>query len=476
MNYDIDIWLVFAARDNEPLPLDKGGKGWVSHFQKFLEMVLAQAAGTKPRVVTVNESSSFSISDVNHSSVMIPILSKNFMEAGKCLEIVEQFHSQTSAHGQNHVFFKVLKAPLAPRDQPPVMRDWTGYDMFQTDSKTAAGWEYTDFFSPEAERQFWMKLVDLAYDIRNSMSAWKAKEMTRSPVKGKTVFLAETASDLSAQRNVIRRELQRYGYGVLPAYALPSSLDEAEKAVKNALENSSIAIHLIGNLYGEAPRGSDLSMVEIQNEMASETAREGWAKGQKFLRLLWLTPELGNASKEQLAFISRIKRSTEAQSGAEIFQNSIEDFKNLLRREFLEKTTATEEMVQGRSLYLIYDQTDADGVAPFKEVISKEGIKVLEPVFKGDLLTMRKQHTSNLRNMDAALIFKGKVNDQWVRMKVMDLLKAPGFGRTKPIRAKGIIASGDLNSLNGFRNQQITLISGDTDRSIENMKALIKEI
>jgi hypothetical protein len=88
-------------------------------------------------------------------------------------------------------------------------------------------------------------------------------------------------------------------------------------------------------------------------------------------------------------------------------------------------------------------------------------------------LDVRKRHIENLQNFDGAIIFKGKVNDQWVRMKVLDLLKAPGFGRKKPIQGKAIVGTG---SLDGFKNQNLTLISGDNNRSIETLKNFLSEL
>ena len=78
----------------------------------------------------------------------------------------------------------------------------------------------------------------------------------------------------------------------------------------------------------------------------------------------------------------------------------------------------------------------------------------------------------NLRNFDAAIIYKGKVNDQWVRMKVLDLLKAPGFGRNKPIRGKAIVSESSLDS---YKNQNVTLISGDSNKSVESVKNFLQE-
>ncbi len=57
-------------------------------------------------------------------------------------------------------------------------------------------------------------------------------------------------------------------------------------------------------------------------------------------------------------------------------------------------------------------------------------------------------------------------------MKVLDLLKAPGFGRNKPIRGKAIVSE---NSLDNYKTQNVTLISGDTNKSVESLKVFLQE-
>jgi len=65
-----------------------------------------------------------------------------------------------------------MKAPLSLPEQPPRLRDLIGYEMYQLDTETGLQKEYSDFFSQEAEKQYWMKLVDLAYDILIYMKPW----------------------------------------------------------------------------------------------------------------------------------------------------------------------------------------------------------------------------------------------------------------------------------------------------------------
>ncbi len=475
MAMEIDVLIHFADKDNEK---GKGtDSGWVTQFKKFLELMLYQVLGTRPNVVLKSEFDSATASTMDNAAVLVAVLSKDFVQSGRCLDTVEAFFKTTAASKFNRVF-KVLKAPLTLQEQPPRLRDLLGYDMYQLDSETGQMKEYSDFFSEEAEKQYWMKMVDLAYDIHETLLLLKqgeAKTEVKNIYRRKTIYLAETGHDLSVQRNIIKRELQRHGYIVLPNHTLPTRFADLERSVKKDLHDSTLSIHLVGSAYGEIPEGADLSIVDIQNRLAAETAVSKRTSKEDFSRLIWISPNLKNASDKQRAFIDTIRRDTEAQEGAEILQNPLEDFKNIMREELLESEERKgAEDFSGKSIYLVHDRVDNSEVKPFRDEIEKLGFKVLTPEFEGDLLESRKKHIENLRTFDGAVIFKGKVNDQWVRMKVLDLLKAPGFGRKKPIKGKAILSE-NQTSLDGFKNQNLTLISGDKRKSLESLKHFLEE-
>jgi len=475
MTFDVDVLITFAQKDNETA--SKTDTGWVTHFRKFLELMLYQVLGTKPNILLKDEFDSVTASTLDNVGVMVAILSKDFVQSGRCLDTVESFNKVAASSKSNRIF-KVMKAPLMLAEQPPKLRELLGYDMFQIDTETGLMKEYSDFFSQEAEKQYWMKMVDLAYDIHESLLF--LKEGTKSEVKNlfrrKTIYLAETGHDISVQRNIIKRELQRHGYMVLPRQTLPNNANELERIVKKDLEECSLSIHLIGSAYGEIPEGGDRWVVDIQNRIAAELSVVKRQNKEDFSRLIWISPNLKNASDRQRAFIDNIRRDIEAQEGAEILQNPLEDFKNIMREELLEAQDKEYEDFHGKAIYLVHDRIDENEVLPFKEAIEKSGFKVLTPAFEGDLLDVRKQHIENLRNFDGAIIFKGKVNDQWVRMKVLDLLKAPGFGRKKPIKGKAILSSSQPTStMESFKSQNVTLISGEAPKSIESLKVFLQE-
>jgi hypothetical protein len=124
----------------------------------------------------------------------------------------------------------------------------------------------------------------------------------------------------------------------------------------------------------------------------------------------------------------------------------------------------------------MHDKIDHTEVKPFIQMIRDAGFEVLVPDFEGELLELRQKHIENLKKLDGAIIYKGKVNEQWVRMKALDLLKAPGFGRKKPIIAKAILTTpGSGVNAESFRTQNLRVIEGDQKKSLESLKTFLQE-
>jgi hypothetical protein len=471
---DIDILIVFAEADNEPS--HENAVAWVSQFKKFLDFMLGQVVDEKLKILVKSEYDTMTSPRLDNVGILIPILSKEFIASTACMENIEMFYN---AVNKNHNrIFKVTKSPLTPQEQPEYLQPLIGYDMYQLDPDSGEIREYTNYFSTDAERQYWMELVDLSYDIAGILNRLKngtPETEAKNLFTQKIVYLAETSHDLSVERNIITRELQRHGYTVLPDQALPLHAHGIEQRVRKDLNECYMSIHMIGNAYGEIPDGSARSVIDLQHTIASEKSQEARKKNEPFSRLIWITPNLHHTNERQKKFIETIKRDVEMQEGAEILETPLEDFKNIVREELLE---AIERKVVketgGRAIYLLHDKDDYQAVKSYVELIEKCGFHVLMPAFDGQLLEQRQKHLENLRALDGAIIYKGKVNEQWVRMKALDLMKAPGFGRKKPIIAKAILAApGDLTQPQVFKNQNFRLIEGDAQSFIESLKTFL---
>ena len=142
-----------------------------------------------------------------------------------------------------------------------------------------------------------------------------------------TVYLAEATSDLSFERDQIRRELQARGYTVLPRSPIPLSNAELESVVREHLEHATLSIHLIGGYYGIVPESADRSIVELQNALATECSQQC----ASFSRLIWLPTDLHVKEARQEAFISALQNDPALQPGDDLLQTSLEALKTAIQ-------------------------------------------------------------------------------------------------------------------------------------------------
>ena len=471
-----DILICYSNLDNET--------EWVTNFKKFIELMLTQVLGEKPEILMKSDLEPIDADSLKNTHTCIPVLTNSFMESGECLDTLEAFAKATidkkldlSGH-----LFKVMKYPISVDQQPSKVKDLLGYDFYQVNYESGEIEDFKDFFSSEAEKNYWMRLVDLVYDIDETLVRMKGESNItelKPDINRKSIYLAETGHDLVVQKNIIRRELLRHGYNVLPTHTLSTNLEELEANVRKEIEACNLSIHLIGNSYGEIPNDSERSVVDIQNKIAAERSTSIAEKSgrREFSRLIWISPDLSQISERQKAFIENIKRDTSSLEGAEILQTPLEDFKNIIREELVEKGLGSDFSYNGDTassipqVYLMHDKIDEKEVEAIRKKVEKSGFKVLVPAFDGELLNLRQQHIDNLRRFDIALIYKGKVNDQWVQMKVLDILKAPGFGRNKPILGKAIVgAPGELINKDTFKSNEVEIISGESKAIEESLQ------
>src|ERR1019366_2937397 len=108
---------------------------------------------------------------------------------------------------------------------PPELGTMLGYQFFNIDPDTGRVRELDEVFGTEAQRDFWMRLDDLAHDISALLEVLQNESNIAAqaiqPDNKEAIFLAETTTDLKDQREALRRDLQQHGYTVLPARGIP---------------------------------------------------------------------------------------------------------------------------------------------------------------------------------------------------------------------------------------------------------------
>src|SRR5690348_3099004 len=408
MNFEGDAFISYAHLDN--VELVEGRKGWVANFHRALEVRVGQLLGKPPHIwrdQKLQGNDVFAdvlVERLRRVAALVSVVSPRYVRSEwgrkELAEFWKAAESQKAACGCNKArIFKVLKTPVSLDLHPPELKPLLGYEFFKVDPETGRVYELDEVFGPEAQRDFWLKLDDLAHDICCVLEMLEGPAEPKIEAKEEFVFLAETTSDLKEQREAIRRDLQQHGYTVLPAGHLPLVASETKSMVREELTRCRMSIHLIGKNYSLVPEGGTESLQQIQNEAAIERGGEG-----EFSRLLWIPHGLQVEDERQKNFIEQLRLDPRMQKGTDLLETFLEDLRTVIQDRLARppepEPVLTAPLAASGSvsqLYLIYDQRDSDVAAPWADYFFDQKFEVMRPVFEGDEAEIREYHEENLR-------------------------------------------------------------------------------
>ncbi len=484
MAFEYDIFLSYTEKDNEKLP--GYDAGWVDNFKKFLDTLIAQLLHHHPKIITSQEVTESGFNPFEKACVVIYLVSPEYIVSGEFIKEAEHLRLLMNNSGNMRIdgklrTFKAAKSFVQPEKYHPLLRELVSYDLFMYDPFTGMMKEFNAFFGQDAEKTYWMRLVDLAYDIykviyynQSQGSNADSKPKATESMPDECIYLAETGNDLLIQKNIIRRELERHGYHVLPDKVLSPNAPETNAIIKSDLDKCKLSIHLMGESFisEEFENREEVELMKLQNQIAVEYSNTKKGSGP-FRRLIWIPQDLSFADDKQQLLMESFISSTESMNGAEVLKIPIEEFKSLIKRElasikdekghsyFIPDAALSSD--SGKNIYVIVDAIDSKKCQPVVNHLKQNGFDVLLPMFEGDIMEIRASHRNNLNACDSCLIFSDQVSEQWIKSKVLDILKAPGFGRKKNMIGKAIYLSTDkVVDSEYYKKYNFSIIRSDT--------------
>jgi hypothetical protein len=463
MSFDQHLYLIKAKTDGK----DQFAEDWTASFRRFLELLLGRLSGEP---VSINEISADQLSTEEVYSpftLLIPVVSPALLNSANFKEEIKLFHEKAINKGSNNIpwssrIFKVLREPQREHFLLDYLSNSINYDFFHYDSSTDDLVIYDDFTGPSSEKTFWMRLYDMAYDIFRVLDNLKNAESELAHIARDlnqlTVYLSEVGADLLAERDSVKRELQRNGYRVLPERNMPKDLDSIMKLIKKNLAESNMSLHLVGSDYGKI-QDTNSSIVDLQNRMAIEHFIEleklDADTRMNFGRVIWVSTEMKNVSVKQRLFIENLKKDSDSMRDADLLETTIEELKGFVLNK-IEDCKAQYNKIYGNAaderkvIYIIHEKADATKCKKIEDYLQKNGFDVISSDFDGNSDDLRSRHSDNLRRCDATLIYYGHDNEGWIKSKQKELLKSLGSGRKKPISPQAILIENEAQLKQSF--------------------------
>lgn len=496
-----DVLLNYASIDD--YPLQEGKPGWVSQLHRNLEVRMEQLSGEKVNIARLPEDAlspaieAELLQHVPQAKAMISVVSPPFVNSQACRREVERFWMGAEKTGGRYIkdksrLLKVLKTSVTEQQMPRALLDifspLSGFEFYEHDAETGRVREFDETFGPTLKQRFFERVYDLAYDgcqVLNLLKQFRGREIPIAEVNPhrQWIYLATTTSDVTDERDRIKRELLERGHVVLPDAPLPMLAQDVEAVVRDCLAKCTFAVHLLGQRYGVTPEDSSESIPALQVRLTAEHSR-----GKAIERLIWTPGGNESPDERQRAFIVRVQEDPALHHRAEVIEGNL----NLLKKDLIRRLTPPEEKPKATSppkpaggapgaapkLYLICDPKDEAAVEALEDYLFDRGLEVSLPAFDGNDADAAALHQDNLLNCDAVLIYYGTAPKAWVDIKLRELLKATGYGRPEPIAVQAVyIAPPDDRRKERFQSHQAGVIRqpGEFEPSAE-LDAFINQI
>lgn len=491
-NHKDDIFISYAHIDNQPLA--EGVKGWVEILHERLKIRLGQLLGEeasiwRDRKLQGNDIFADALVEkLSGVAILVSVLSPRYVRSEWCIRELEEFSRAASTGGSLRVgnqlpVFKVVKTFVPVQEHPRQLQGTLGYEFYEYDPERGRAKEFSPEVVPQRDIRYWEKLDDLAYDIKQliehmrqlgeSPAATSKAFEEVAPANVKTVYLAETTSDLKAQRDQIKRELQEHGHVVLPDKELPLEAAALKQAVDEYLSRSDFSVHLVGERYGIIPEGEAKSVIHLQSDLAA--GRGG------FPRIVWLPPGLETQDERQQGLIDNFLLGQMSPKGTEVLQTKLEDLKTIIHETLYRspepQASAPAGEALGINLYLICDREDVDAANELANYLYDQGVDVTLPATEGDEAQVYEEHKASLLECDAVLIYYGRANEIWLRMKLRELQKIAGYGRTAPMLGKGIyVGAPRTDAKERLRDREAMIIKNYESFSPDSLQAFLSHL
>lgn len=464
-----DVFISYKHSDNQ--------SGWISDFHRRLQVRLTELLGQEAAIWRDQKlGGADDFSDEIHqrlrsTAVFVPVVTPGYMVSEWCQRELTEFQSASRNSGGIRVgnksrVVKAVKTPMEGDQHRQFLGELLGYEFYERSNDSSDFHE----FHPELP-VFTDKLDSMAQEICRILRSMRGqkKQEERSQL---SVYVAETTSDLKTQREKMVDELAGLGYRVLPEAELPDDDEGCAVACKEAMQQSSLAIHLLGPKYKTA--------VKLQYQAAAERG---------IPRVVWLSTEAKSPSDSQAKFLETLL--AESHSTLELLENrTIEELKEVVLDKLKTRPADASSPDESENLVRIYLVCDRDDHPLLRQdantalqlrdyLFDQEGFEVKLPATSHTTAPeVRKDNREKLMQCDAVLLYWGHASEVWVDEKLRELVQAVGWRRSR-FAAKAIFATNPSNAVKqGFKTREATLIhhfEPFASSALENFLAPLRE-
>lgn len=454
-------------------------KEWIGLFLKYLKVSLKERSKIPYELISRKEMEA-AIENGESYLCYLPVFESG-MTTEESREYLEELNLMADTLTENPAafsLFKIFRDPTDAFEAPAVMYSHKDFRCYLYQVATGELISNEDLIKPEYVKHFLFRVFDLVYcldRLSESGAALPADD-------GKGVYLAETSFDLFQVRQSVERELSRHGYSIYPHLPYPLDQSDLVDRTRRELKKCTLSVHLFGENYTEPRDGKEINLSEFQNDIAARHYIEQGELSNRednggFSRIIWIPEKFKAKDHRQQKLIDALLKEENKHAGADIIRCPVEELKDLLIERLRGKQTSAHfknELVDNqKKVYVIHNDMEGEDVRQFSSMLQSNNFQVLSENEGIRYSEVRNTHKKNLLDCEGLVFFCRYHDEQWLRSKINDALKAKAWGREEDYRFKAIVSYEEFELPEGLKNQEYLMVSGESQ---ESWTQLIEEI
>lgn len=395
------VFMLYDETDNKTFSYQSEGK--VKYLIEYFDITLSHLSSAKHTLIPV-PITGFSPEETEYDLCILLISDNLLFTIQKDKKLYRKIIDDKKIIG---VFFKRLDGKIP--------KEFIGAKIYNLSYIQEIQPDTTSSLSPMSsiqERNFWHNLTMLAYTIIYSVIENDSPEIVIS-VDGELKRLAQR----------LKYRLQEHGFVVMIMFDCSDAKALKQFFADFSLERFNGLVHL----KSIKSRAADYDKCERE----LHTLTKGLTLPKNSCKYMYASRKFD--SKDWL-IVSK-KDQTEV-----LFDQTEESFFETVQEDLIKNSGSSLHDLQKR-VYFDYEVGQQSIVADLIDQIRDSGFFVGSSLYTTEnILVARQIYFENLREADFIIIYAVNTPARWVEMKILDVFKAPGFGRTK-ISPKMVIIS-----------------------------------
>lgn len=282
------------------------------------------------------------------------------------------------------------------------------------------------------------------------------------------VYLAPADSHSGQEYLALMRELLLQKIELIPEpFFHPSrSYIKNPDLFYKILSEVKLAVHFISfhNTVGFPEKLNDnLHILKLSSQYCKQNP------DKPLQRIIYLTGDESAVDEGCVHAIETLKQDNDILIKGELIQNPIEKFKSIVIEKLNSNNEAIKQVKAEGNLYLLHNSDDKALIGKIIEITKRIGKTIHIANTKVGDNNLLIQHQELMVNCEDVIIIDNK-SQQWLKSKMNDIKKAPGWGKKLPFKNKIFITdSHELPKIQGINN--FTHVSSN---NLESLSQILK--